>query len=165
MHPKIVASLFWIPRFLSGSIWTCTSITTSWQECSELTPSLIVTSQLRKRFFASRVIDSVSSVHLLIYVVIQVYNEAIKAVDSIFFVGIQEAYDFSVELLLREFDMKLSIELPKERQDSSKKLKENKDKVKSDKGLMKKAEDVNYYDMMLYRYGMLLQILTLTWWN
>lgn len=74
--------------------------------------------------------------------------------DRIFFVGIQEVYDFSVELLLREFDMKLSIDLPKERQDTTnKKLKKDKDDVKNNVNLMKKAEEVNYYDMKLYRYG------------
>lgn len=84
----------------------------------------------------------------------QLYNKAIEAVDRIFFVGIQEVYDYSVELLLREFDMKLSIELPKERQDTAnKKLKQDKDNVKNNALLMQRAEQVNYYDMRLYNYG------------
>ena len=77
-----------------------------------------------------------------------------KAVDNIFFVGIQEAYEFSVELLLREFDMKLDIELPTERQDlSNKKLKRDKDAVKNNQDLMTRAEAVNAFDMRLYKYG------------
>jgi hypothetical protein len=83
------------------------------------------------------------------------YEAAIKAVDNIFFVGIQEAYDYSVEILLREFDMQLSIELPTERQDkSNKKLKSDKNAVKGNVVWMKRAEEVNSYDMRLYNYGM-----------
>ena len=63
-------------------------------------------------------------------------------------------YDYSVDLLLREFDMQLSIVLPKERQDTTnKKLKRDKDAVKNDANLMRRAEEVNSYDMRLYNYG------------
>lgn len=84
----------------------------------------------------------------------QLYQAAVKAVDNIFFVGIQEAYEFSVEILLREFDMKLDIELPTERQDlSNKKLKRDKDAVKNDQELMARAAAVNSFDMRLYKFG------------
>ena len=63
-------------------------------------------------------------------------------------------YDYSVDLILREFDMQLSIVLPKERQDTTnKKLKRDKDAVKNDANLMRRAEEVNSYDMRLYNYG------------
>ena len=83
----------------------------------------------------------------------KLYAAAINAVDNIFFVGLQEAYEFSVEILLREFDMKLSIDLPTERQDHNKKLLMDKDAVKSNEAWMRRAEEVNSFDMRLYKYG------------
>jgi hypothetical protein len=80
-------------------------------------------------------------------------RDAKKAVDALIFVGVQEAYDVSVEILLREFHTKLSIPLPKERSESDKKTKEAKAIVQKNSTLLKKAEKMNSYDMRLYKYG------------
>jgi hypothetical protein len=85
-------------------------------------------------------------------------NKAKKAVDNIFFVGLQEVYDFSVELLLREFRMKIDIDLPKERSESSKAVKDGKRAILSNKTLLQKARLANSFDALLYKYGMVVSI-------
>lgn len=80
-------------------------------------------------------------------------KKAKAAVDKLFFVGLQEVYDLSVDMLLREFQIKLDIKLPKERSESSKGVKEGKKQILADKNLIKKARLVNAFDVRLYRYG------------
>ena len=80
-------------------------------------------------------------------------NKAKKAVDKIFFVGLQEVYDYSVELLLREFQMKIDIDLPKERSESSRAVKEGKKAILGNETLLQKARLANSFDTNLYKYG------------
>ena len=78
------------------------------------------------------------------------------ALDHMFFVGLQEAYDLSVEVMLRELGSKVKPKVKKERQDVSKKLARNKVAVTSNTTLMDKAAAVNSFDIRLYEKGGLL---------
>ena len=82
-----------------------------------------------------------------------VYQSAVEALDAFFFIGMQEVYDLSVKLLLREIDMadyKVSIE--KERDQSlAPRIVKEKASIKANKTLMEKARLVNSYDIKLYQ--------------
>jgi hypothetical protein len=76
------------------------------------------------------------------------------ALDHIFFVGLQEAYDLSVKIMLREFNMSLDIEIQKERdQGTSLSIKRQKDELKGNKPLMDRVRQVNSHDLQLYELG------------
>ena len=84
----------------------------------------------------------------------QVFTRAKDAIDGIFFVGIQEAYDISVEVLLREFKMDhLNITVIKERDQSNAGIAAKKKQLKDNKPLMERAAIVNKFDIELYKYG------------
>ena len=96
----------------------------------------------------------------------QVYKQAVRAMNNIFFVGLQEAYEVSVHLLLRELNMKQltsSIVINKERdQTSAQKVNKEKNILRNDSKLMKRAQDVNSYDGLLYQIGKLLSFVTIS---
>jgi hypothetical protein len=77
----------------------------------------------------------------------------VDALDHMFFVGLQEAYDLSVEVMLRELGSKVRPKVKKERQDVSKKMIANKLAVTSNNTLMTRAAEVNSFDIRLYEKG------------
>jgi len=80
----------------------------------------------------------------------ETYKKAVDALDRMFFVGLQEAYDLSVEVMLRELGSRVHPNVKKERQDVSKKMRANKLAVTSNTTLMARAAEVNSYDIRLY---------------
>lgn len=84
----------------------------------------------------------------------KVFNAAVEALDNIVFVGIQEAYDLSVKLLLREMNMDyLKVSIEKERDMGDKRTTIAKNKLKANKKLMERTRVVNSYDVKLYNLG------------
>lgn len=80
-----------------------------------------------------------------------VFCKAIDALDHLFFVGLQEAYDISVQALLREFNMSISVEVKKERdQMNEKKIALEKLKLRNNHTLMQRVREINHYDLELY---------------
>jgi hypothetical protein len=86
-----------------------------------------------------------------------VYEQAVRALNAFFFVGLQEAYFISVKLLLREANMDKFIVAPvvRERQQASS---PEKMRLKNDKELMQRVKDINSYDYKLYELGMYHQL-------
>ena len=85
----------------------------------------------------------------------QVYQKAIDSMNGLFFVGIQEAYDLSVQVMLRELNVQIKVDILKERdQQSSKRIAKEKADIKSNKTLLERVRLVNSYDMNLYKYGL-----------
>ncbi len=84
----------------------------------------------------------------------QLYLSAIEAVDGLFFVGLQEAYEVSVQALLREMGVQeMNVSLAKERDQSNPTLSAQKKLLKDNKVLMNRAKEVNSFDIRLYAYG------------
>lgn len=83
----------------------------------------------------------------------QVYESAVEALNHIFFVGLQEEFEVSSEIIVREFDLKMDVNVTKERDQSNEKIASQKAALKADKKLMKKLRDVNHYDVALYKLG------------
>lgn len=73
--------------------------------------------------------------------------------DHLFFVGIQEAYDLSIELLLRELNTTLSQPIQREREQKSGKINAAKEAIVSNRDLMQRAREANQYDIRLYEAG------------
>ena len=71
--------------------------------------------------------------------------------DRFFFVGIQEQYDLSVELLQRELGMKNIIPVKNERENSSPRTKRMKDRIRGDATLVARTRQVNDWDVQLYK--------------
>jgi hypothetical protein len=87
----------------------------------------------------------------------QVYESAVEAIDHIFFIGVQEAYDLSVKILLREMNMTLDIDIQREReQGTSNQMKKRKEEIKRNATLLQRVREVNSYDIALYQKGTLL---------
>jgi hypothetical protein len=82
----------------------------------------------------------------------KVFEGAVDALDHMFFIAIQEVYDISVKVMLREFNMThLDIPIEKERDQSvSKKVTEEKMAIKSNATLMSRVRENNKYDVRLY---------------
>lgn len=82
----------------------------------------------------------------------KVFEAAVDALDHMFFIAIQEVYDISVKVMLREFNMThLDIPIEKERDQSvSKKVTEEKMAIKSNATLMSRVRENNKYDVRLY---------------
>lgn len=73
---------------------------------------------------------------------------------GIFFVGIQEEYDISVQVMLREFNMTLNTKIKKERdQISNQLITVQKAAIKSNETLLSRLRLVNTYDVQLYKIG------------
>jgi hypothetical protein len=81
-----------------------------------------------------------------------IFEAAVDAIDNAFFVGLQEAYDLSVKLLLRELDVHKEIAIVKERDNTaSKSIKAEKAAILGNAKLMSKIKAVNEWDVHLYR--------------
>ncbi len=82
----------------------------------------------------------------------KVFEAAVDALDHMYFIAIQEVYDISVKVMLREFNMThLDIPIEKERDQSvSKKVTEEKMTIKSNVTLMTRVRENNKYDVHLY---------------
>ena len=79
------------------------------------------------------------------------FDTAVDALDNMYFVGIQEVYDLSVKVMLRELNFKGTLEVVKERdQASNKKMKREKESIRNNATLVSKIRDVNEWDRKLY---------------
>ena len=84
----------------------------------------------------------------------QLFEAAVEALEEIFFIGIQEAYEISVKVLLREMNMShIDIPIEKERDMNTKTLIEQKNKIKKDDKLMARVRAINAEDIALYQIG------------
>jgi len=87
----------------------------------------------------------------------EIFNAAVDAVDNAYFVGLQEAYEISVKLMMRELNLhsnstKGDPPILKERDNTvSKSIKANKAAILGNKALMKRIGDINNWDRHLYR--------------
>ena len=84
----------------------------------------------------------------------QVFRQATVALDSFFFIGLQDSYDLSVQVLVRELGLEDSLKLQpikKERDQSNPVLDKSKKAIKENESLMARAQEVNHYDAMLYQ--------------
>jgi hypothetical protein len=77
----------------------------------------------------------------------------VEALDHIFFVGLQEEFEISAELLLREMDVVMPVNVTKERDQSNEKSSQLKAKLKGNKALMQRLKEINHYDVALYKLG------------
>jgi hypothetical protein len=84
-----------------------------------------------------------------------VWCSAVEALNSIFFIGLQEAYDLSVEVLLRELKVEVDIPVLKERDQSNAGIARQKSAIKNNKPLVEKVRKINHYDDKLYQLGVL----------
>lgn len=78
------------------------------------------------------------------------------ALQHIFFIGLQEEFQLSSELLLREIGMTEKLpqpEIKKERDQSNGEIARQKADIKNNAALMKRAREVNQYDLKLYEIG------------
>jgi hypothetical protein len=69
-------------------------------------------------------------------------------------VGLQEVYELSVELMLRELGVNITIPVKREREQVSKTQSRNKQAILNNRVLMERALEVNTYDTKLYALGM-----------
>lgn len=85
------------------------------------------------------------------------FARAVDALNHMSFVGLQEAYEVSVTLLLREMGMAgLNITVQKERDQSSSattRIARDKKALLADKELMTRTRVLNLYDLALYARG------------
>ena len=83
-----------------------------------------------------------------------VYKQAVVALNAFYFIGLQEAYDISVEVLIRELSLAETMKLApvkKERDQTNKKLDMAKNEIRNNPSLMERARNVNSFDVELYR--------------
>lgn len=81
-----------------------------------------------------------------------VYRKALDALKALFFVGLQEAYELSVKVLLRELDVHSDIPILKERdQTSNAQAKKRKNDILNNATAMNKIRAHNTFDVDLYR--------------
>lgn len=81
----------------------------------------------------------------------EVFAKAKDALQHFFFVGLQEAYDLSVELLQRELGIKQKVEVKAERQnEQNRAVRAQKDRIRKNAALMEQARVANLYDVKLY---------------
>ena len=86
----------------------------------------------------------------------QVYEQAVDALNHLFFVGLQEAYDISVQVMIRELGVPVQVQVRKERdQQNSKSLLKQKEAIKTNNTLLNRVREVNSYDMKLYQLGVI----------
>lgn len=86
------------------------------------------------------------------------YDLAIKALRNFFFIGLQEEFEISVQLLLREMHFPSSIAsnitIAKEReQTSNRKISKEKKEIRTNESLMARIRIANIFDIRLYRQG------------
>jgi hypothetical protein len=81
----------------------------------------------------------------------KVYESAVEALNKFFFVGLQEQYELSVELLAAELNLGYTIPVKNERENSKGgRVSKNKQVIKNNKLLMDRAAQTNSYDVQLY---------------
>lgn len=80
----------------------------------------------------------------------EVYAKAVEALNNIYFVGIQEVFDISVQVMLREFQVSMNYTIKKERDMSNAGITREKQKLRSNTVLTKKLREINKYDIALY---------------
>ncbi len=82
----------------------------------------------------------------------KVFIKAVEALNAFFFVGLQEVYDLSVELMQRELhtDEKDQVPVKNERNNNSGPLKKKKAAIKNNQALMDRTRQLNDYDERLY---------------
>ena len=84
----------------------------------------------------------------------EVFDKAVDALNHLFFVGVQEAYDLSVQVMLRELHVPAQVDVKKERdQQSSKSIAKQKAAIKHNATVLARVREVNAYDMEFYRLG------------
>jgi len=87
----------------------------------------------------------------------KIFNAAVDAVDNAYFVGLQEAYEISVKLMMRELGLHSNSTngdppILKERDNTaSKGIKVNKAAILGNKALMQRIREANTWDWHLYR--------------
>jgi hypothetical protein len=82
----------------------------------------------------------------------KIYERAKKALDSMYFVGLQEAYGLSVELLVRDLNVSIPIAVKKERDmGNSKSVKKKKKLILGNTSLMDRVKERNRFDIMLHQ--------------
>lgn len=85
------------------------------------------------------------------------------ALAHLFFVGLQEELQLSAEALVLAMDMAERMPPPKivkERDHNGGKVSQEKAQLKADAALMRRAREVNQYDLRLYDLGWLLPCVT-----
>jgi hypothetical protein len=91
---------------------------------------------------------------LSIIINLQVFDLAVEAINNIFFIGIQEEYDISVKVMLKELNITLNTVIKKERdQKSSKSIALQKKEIKSNDKIISRMREVNSFDVELYNLG------------
>lgn len=86
------------------------------------------------------------------------FDLAVDALDHIFFIGIQEEYEISVKVMLKELDITVETEVKKERdQQNSKSLTRQKAAIKANLPILERMRVVNSWDMQLYQIGNTMQ--------
>jgi len=87
---------------------------------------------------------------------VQIFGKAVDALSHLFFAGLQEEFQLSSEALVRAMGMAERMPLPeikKERDHNSGKVSQEKAQLKADEGLMRRAREVNQFDLRLYDLG------------
>lgn len=80
-----------------------------------------------------------------------VYKKAVEALKAIFFVGLQEAYDVSVKVLLRELSVNVDIPILKERDQSTPLAVRRKNAILNNATAINKIRAHNTFDSDLYK--------------
>ena len=82
----------------------------------------------------------------------ETFDAAVDALENLFFVGVQEAYDLSVRVLLRELEEEKDIEILKERDNTkSNKIKQQKADILNNATAIELIKQRNSWDIELYR--------------
>ena len=86
----------------------------------------------------------------------QTFAKAVDALSHLFFAGLQEEFPLPSEALVRAMNMAERMPLPeikKERDHNSGKVSQEKAQLKADESLMRRAREVNQFDLRLYDLG------------
>ncbi len=83
-----------------------------------------------------------------------------EAIENIFFVGLQEAYDITVEMLLRELNVTLTTKILKERDQSNPQIAKQKAALKANHTIMNRYKELNKIDYDLYHLGIILIVIS-----
>ena len=83
-----------------------------------------------------------------------IYEKAVEAIEHMFFIGLQEEYEVSVHLLLREMRVSIPVNIQRERdQQVNRRVTEQKKAIKANQELIRRVREVNMYDIHLYELG------------
>eukprot|EP01038_Epipyxis_sp_PR26KG_P007603 gene7603-10353_t len=81
----------------------------------------------------------------------KIFEAAVEAIDHLYFIGLQEEFDLSVQLLLRMTNITMEVNIIKERDQNNENIVNQKMELKSNRQYMKRLEEVNTYDYQLYK--------------